>query len=185
VRKDKLHTTLEWLRRSTLHVLFAAFLMVAGYLFATPNPKLCATTPQIRQLDFWLGNWSISNPGTSGTGKSKVYLLLNQCLFVESWDNGKGHAGQNLFAYSADDRTWYGMFADNEGRTHIFNKGKVDSGSAEFDGKSRGPEGVEVLNRVKVLRNGPDKVEQTWEKSTDQGANWKMVFRGEYVRKNQ
>src|SRR5690348_12474788 len=47
---------------------------------------------------------------------------------------GEGHVGENLFAYSPDDKTWHGMFADNQGHTHIFVNGKVSAGAAEFDG---------------------------------------------------
>ena len=76
------------------------------------------------------------------------------------------------------------MFADNKGRVHVFTSGKVASGTAEFEGTGRGPNGESVLNRVKVIRLNPNKVEQTWEKSTDNGANWNVVFRGEYSRAN-
>ena len=90
-----------------------------------------------------------------------------------------------MFAYSADAKRWYGMFADNEGRVHIFTSGKVQAGSAEFDGPSLGEDGVEVMNRVRLVRVAPDKLEQTWEKSSDHGASWKTVFRGEYLRSNR
>jgi hypothetical protein len=122
-------------------------------------------------------------PGASVPSASKVFLELDQCLLVESWDGGKGHTGKNMFAYSSDDKSWHGMFADNEGRVHIF-EGKVTPGSAEFLGPGTGPTGQAVLNRIRVVRVSPNKVEQTWEKSSDKGATWTMEFRGEYSRKN-
>lgn len=118
-----------------------------------------------------------------GNAASKVYLDLDECVLTESWDGGKGHRGENLFAYSSDDKSWHGMFADNQGRVHVF-EGKVAQGSAEFTGPSRGPNGQTVLNRIKVVRVTTNKVEQSWEKSTDNGVTWKMEFRGEYARKN-
>jgi putative sterol carrier protein len=54
-----------------------------------------------------------------------VTLSLDKCLAVENWDGGGGHRGQNVFGYSADDKNWYGMFADNQGRVHVFTSGKV------------------------------------------------------------
>jgi len=113
-----------------------------------------------------------------------VSLSLDKCLVVENWDGGRGHYGQNIFGYSADDKSWYGFFADNEGRVHVFTSGKVSEGSAEFEGSSRDPKGGTVLNRVKVTKLGPNKVEQSWEKSTDNGTTWNLVFRGEYSRAN-
>ena len=88
-----------------------------------------------------------------------------------------------MFGYSDDDKSWYGMFADNEGRVHIFTRGKVSGGVAEFEGPS-GTNEEKALNRVKVTRLAADKVEQTWEKSSDNGGSWKTVFRGEYARRN-
>jgi hypothetical protein len=76
------------------------------------------------------------------------------------------------------------MFADNEGRVHVFTSGKASSGSAEFEGTSRGPSGKTVLNRVRMVRLSPNKVEQTWEKSSDNGLTWNLAFRGEYSRAN-
>jgi hypothetical protein len=144
----------------------------------------CAANTEVRQLNYWLGDWNITMPGRTGGASSKVSLSLDKCLFTENWEDGQGHAGENVFAYSPDDKSWHGMFADNLGRAHIFVDGKVASGSAEFLGPARGPQGEAVLNRIKVVRLAPDKVEQTWDKSTDNGATWTTVFRGEYARRN-
>lgn len=155
-------------------------LTFATYCFAAVGP--CAANPANRQLDYWLGNWKIGGEGSSGNARSSVTLSLDKCLVVESWDGGRGHSGQNVFGYSSDDKSWYGMFADNEGRVHVFTSGKVSAGSAQFEGTSRGPDGENVLNRVKIMRLNPDKVAQSWEKSKDNGATWNLVFRGEYSR---
>jgi len=173
---------MRWAGRLPFLVAIGACLAVHAFGAADQEP--CATNSESRQLDYWLGRWTITNPGGAGRATSQVHLSLDKCLFIESWDNGKGHTGENLFAYSPDDKSWYGMFADNQGHVHVFTEGKVASGSAEFYGPSRGPNGEAVLNRVKVVRLTPDKVEQTWEKSTDDGKNWKTVFRGEYSHPN-
>ena len=152
--------------------------------FAAPDSGSCARNPEIRQFDYWLGSWKIGAAGSSQNAHSTVSLLLDNCLIVENWDGGRGHYGQNSFGYSAEDRNWYGLFADNEGRVHVFTSGKVASGSAEFKGTSLGPNGETVLNRVKVVRLNSDKVEQVWEKSINNGTSWNVVFRGEYSRAN-
>lgn len=165
-----------------LAVLLGLVLATNGLAAVDHNP--CATNAENRRLDYWLGNWKIGATGSSATAHSTVSLSLDKCLVVENWDGGRGHDGQNFFGYSADDKNWYGMFADNEGRVHVFTSGKVASGTAEFDGASRGPNGESVLNRVKIIRLNANKVEQTWQKSTDNGATWNVVFRGEYSRSN-
>jgi hypothetical protein len=97
-------------------------------------------------------------------------------------DGGRGHTGENFFAYSADDRSWHGLFADNEGRVHVFLEGTAEPGSARFSGPSRGPQGETVLNQVILHRVSETQVEQVWQKSSDEGKTWTTAFRGEYTR---
>ena len=143
----------------------------------------CSQDRDSRQLDFWLGQWTISGPGSAPNATSAVTTSLDGCVIVETWDGGRGHRGENWFGYSADDKSWHGMFADNQGRVHVFVDGKVSDGNAEFSGPSRRSNGETLLNRVRIVRIGPDKVEQIWEKSSDSGATWVTEFRGEYLRK--
>ena len=161
--------------------LMASIAMVLPVAAHADDAKSCASGEH-RRLDFWLGNWSVSNNG-AGVGKSKVENALDQCLIVENWEGARNHSGENIFAYSPEDHRWYGMFADNEGRIHVFTEGKVSAGVAEFQGTSRSSNGEAVLNRMKIARSGVDKVEETWEKSSDNGANWSVVYHGEYSRK--
>jgi len=182
-----MYTRTTILRCNVLRSIFLGILIglvLTPSSFARTDAAPCAANSENRQLDYWLGNWKIGAAGSSGNAHSTVSLSLDKCLVVENWDGGRGHYGQNIFGYSADDKSWYGMFADNEGRVHVFTSGKVSSGSAEFEGTSRGPNGESLLNRVKVIRVGPNKVEQTWEKSSDNGVTWNVVFRGEYSRAN-
>lgn len=160
----------------------ALMFCLAPHAFGATSTPSCAADTASRQLDFWLGNWSVGAAGSSPSARSKVYLALDQCMVIESWDGGRGHRGENMFAYSVDDKSWRGLFVDNEGRVHVFSDGKVSPGEAEFTGPSTGSDGATVLNRVKIVRVSADKVEQTWEKSTDHGATWSMAFRGEYSR---
>jgi hypothetical protein len=151
--------------------------------FGSADTGSCSTNAESRQLDYWLGDWKIAGPGAGSNATSRVHLALDGCMVVESWDGGRGHTGENMFGYSADDKSWQGMFVDNQGRVHVFVQGKVASGSAEFSGPSRGANGTTILNRVRIIRIGPDKVEQIWEKSSDNGATWATDFHGEYLRK--
>jgi hypothetical protein len=160
---------------------FTISMCLAPPAFAADTPS-CAANPHSRQLDFWLGDWHVSAPGSAPNAASKVSLALDKCMVIENWDGGRGHVGKNVFAYSPDDNSWHALFADNKGRVHVFLKSQVSSGSAEFSSPSRGPDGQPVLNRVTIVRLGPDKVEQLWEKSTDNGATWSTEFRGEYTR---
>jgi hypothetical protein len=147
------------------------------------QPAACGANSPARQLDYWLGDWSVSSDGADSSN-SRVDLELDGCLVVEHWDDSKGHSGQNLFAYSAADQGWRGLFADNKGRVHVFVNGRVSDQRAEFLGPSRGPNGEAVLNRIRLLRNAPHQLEQIWEKSSDEGKTWTTQFRLQYSAKH-
>jgi hypothetical protein len=151
---------------------------------ATPSAA-CAANPESRQLDFWLGEWTIAGADGKPSATSRVHLALGKCMVVESWNGSRGHEGENMFAYSQDDRSWHGMFTDNEGRVHVFVDGRVALGSAVFSGPSRGPNDASLLNRISITRAGPDRVEQLWQKSADNGHTWSTEFRGEYSRRSR
>jgi len=159
-----------------------AWMSLTPRAFGATDAGVCSTNPASRQLDYWLGHWKIGGPGAGLSAISRVYLALDGCMVIEKWDGGRGHNGENMFAYSADDKSWHGMFADNMGRVHVFVDGTVASGAAEFTGPSQAANGETVLNRVRIVRVSPDRVEQIWEKSPDNGATWTTEFRGVYTR---
>ena len=170
--------------RYTLYTVAGTVLLSSTVMppSAAATPDTCAARSAGRELDYWLGDWVVTSPGGTAGATSTVSLDLDNCLLIESWSSGEGHRGKNLFAYNSDDGNWHGLFADNKGRVHVF-EGRVASGTAEFSGTSRGPNGRATLNRIRVLRVTPNKVEQIWEQSTDDGTTWAAVFRGEYSRK--
>src|ERR1700751_1261425 len=150
---------------------------------AATDAASCAANPANRALDFWLGQWTIAAPGGAANATSTITLQLDKCLVVERWDGGRGHTGENVLAYSADDQSWHGFFADNEGRVPVFFHGKASPGSTQFSGPSRGPHGETILNRVTISRINADQVQQLWQKSSDDGKTWTTTFRGQYTRK--
>jgi hypothetical protein len=172
-----------WLKGAICLLVITSGWFVSRPTFAASDSGTCSADVEARQLDFWLGEWTVTFPGAAGSGNSRVYLSLDQCLLVESWDSGTGLKGENMFAYSPDDKAWHGLYADNRGRAHVF-EGQVKPGHAEFDGPSHSPKGELMLNRVKLVRLTNNRVEQTWEKSADNGASWKLEFRGDYSRKS-
>jgi hypothetical protein len=165
-----------------LALAVSACLLAATPSHAAAGPLPCAADAQSRALDFWLGHWRISDGERPSRATSVVSLELGECLVVENWSDSAGHRGENLFGYNLDSRTWSGMFADNRGHIHIFVQGTVGANRAEFDGRSRGPNGKDVLNRISIVREAADDIEQTWQQSADGGATWTTVFQGKYSR---
>lgn len=161
-------------------LLLAISFCLAGAALAANPEHPCAVMSVARQLDYWLGDWIMGDGADKST--SHVSLSLDKCVFVEHWENGKGHVAEKMFAYTPEEKNWYGMFIDNQGRVHVFLAGKVSTDSAEFHGPSRGPNGEAVLNRLKVVRVSADRLEEIWEKSTDNGSTWTTAYRAQYSR---
>ena len=160
-------------------------MLAALPMFAASGPSPCAANSEARQLDYWLGDWSVGTPEAPNTGHSKVSISLDKCLLTESWGSDtSNHQGENALAYNPEDKTWYGLFVDNRGRVHAL-KGVVTAGSAEFQGPSRDANGKVVLNKVKVVRVKHDSVEQIWQKSSDNGASWTTDVQMQYLRKRR
>ena len=167
-------------RRLAICVLLAAaWDASAAYGRAADGPSPCMSNPAARQLDYWLGDWSVDD----GRGRSDVHLSLDKCQMVETWaSNTTDHRGENTIAYNSEENIWYGLFVDNHGRAHMFS-GTVSNGSAEFQGPGRNENGAAVLKRVRVVRVNAQRVDQIWEKSADKGASWTTDFKMEYLRK--
>ncbi|HKF49668.1 MAG TPA: hypothetical protein VKB38_20070 [Terracidiphilus sp.] len=175
------------LRRSAAlftHILAVACLVLPSAANAADDTS-CASSPNRRALDFWIGEWSIASPGNPPDASSSVSLDLSQCVVVERWKGERNHSGENVFGYSADDQSWHGLFADNEGRVHVFLEGKATAGTAQFTGPSRGPGGETVLNRITVRRIDANHVEQEWQKSADNGKTWTRQFLLDYTRSSK
>lgn len=63
--------------------------------------QACAANAPSRQLDFWVGDWLVTSPGGDGNSSgSKVRLALDQCVVIETWDDHRGHNGENIFGFS-------------------------------------------------------------------------------------
>jgi hypothetical protein len=61
--------------------------------------------------------------------------------------------------------------------------GTVAPGAVEFRGSGRDENDSPILKRVRIVQVNPDTVDQVWEKSANNGAQWTTEFKMEYIRK--
>src|SRR5438477_3402421 len=171
----------SWRRLSLLLLaVTGVWLASATQAFAAEGSGSCTADSEVRQLDYWLGHWTMKSDG--GSSSSNVTLSLDKCMFIEHWENGKGHVTEKMFAYSPEDKNWGGMFADNEGRMHVsFLPAKFHRAQPSFMGR------VAVVHRffpgfLQPVGRHAYYSELMQDRLSVGTANWTTVYRAEYSR---
>jgi hypothetical protein len=140
---------------------------------ATPaeNPFCQSSIPGARQLDFWLGEWTVADRRGVRLGRSEVASSLNGCLVREDFASETGFESRSYLFYDFTVDRWFRTYADNAGE-HFELSGGLEEGRMVLTGDEVVRKGRTVLIRV-VIEPAGDRVRQTVEVSKDQGVKWK------------
>jgi hypothetical protein len=139
--------------------------------------------PEASQFDFWIGEWTVTQPDGKAAGESRILSINGGRALLENWTSASGnYAGKSLNSYDAASGKWKQFWVDTGGLVLELSGGMVD-GSMVLSGKSKGPAGKDMLDRISWTPNADGSVRQHWEQSDDGGATWKTAFDGRYVKK--
>jgi hypothetical protein len=166
----------------------AALCLAAGWppspLAQTAHPAAppCQAS-EYRQFDFWLGSWSVFTPDGKKAGDNRIEAIDGGCALIERWRGGGGFSGTSLNSWHAATRQWHQHWVDNQGGLLRLAGGRdgermVLRGSSANDGKP----GATRRQRISWTPLPDGAVRQLWEQSDDDGATWRTVFDGRYVR---
>jgi tetratricopeptide (TPR) repeat protein len=139
----------------------------------------CTTRPESRQLDFWLGEWAVSNPQGQVVGNNVITVDLQGCVVRESWTDAFGSRGTSVNFYDPATKLWHQVWTSENGTvTHY--EGSWSAGAMRFFAKGFGDaDGVTQHRRMTFTPNPDGSVRQLIEESTD-GATWTVGFDGLY-----
>jgi hypothetical protein len=178
-------------RKASLPLVLIS-LAVAGPIAAqTPAPQPptpCEQDPNFRQLDFWVGEWSVrpaaapANAPASALPQSRVEKILNGCVIFENWLPPGGAGGKSFNIYNRIKKQWEQTWVDGTGSV-VHLTGELKDGNMVYRSEGPGPNGIVRQTRMTFFNLGPDKVRQLWESSTDSGKTWTVSFDGMYTRK--
>jgi hypothetical protein len=162
--------------RPALAVL--ALTVSAGAAAAEP-----CSEPAYRQLDFWLGEWTITMDGKP-MGTNTVSPVAGGCGLQEKTVGPDGWNGVSLLRYDPRDGAWHQSWVDSKG-TLLELSGKArDGGGIIFTGETLGKDGGRALQRVTYVEDRAKKtLRQTHEVSRDAGKTWKIAFDGLFTQK--
>ena len=132
----------------------AAFgFLVSGSASPSPPPVKACATPEFRQFDFWLGDWTVTGPKGNAVGKNLITREQGGCVWHEHWTGAKGSTGESFNIYDQTAKRWHQTWVDNGGTLLLLDGGLVDG-----------------------------RVRQIWTVSSDSGATWATSFDGFYAK---
>jgi hypothetical protein len=165
-----------------LLLLLLLLLLLAPARVHAQAPSAC-DAPEHRQFDFWIGRWKVTNPKGDIVGTSRIERTLNGCVLQEFWSGSKGGAGTSLNLWSAADRRWRQVWADDSG-TLLELSGGLEARAMVLRGvhPTPGVPGGTTTERITWTPLEGGTVRQHWESSTDGGGTWTTQFDGLYTR---
>lgn len=142
----------------------------------------CPRSSEYRALDFWLGEWEVETAQGKPAGKSRIELLLEQCIVFENWTGDNGYEGKSFNLYVRKTGKWVQVWVDNMGQMIRF-EGEARDGSLYYRAEVEARDGRRALRRMTLSPQGEDRVRQFSERSIDGGSTWSPEYELFYKRK--
>jgi hypothetical protein len=159
---------------------------------AAPAEK--CTSAESKQLDFWLGDWSVSGKVRTAPdkdewedtkGENRIRKILGGCVIEESFTSlsGDGFVGRSLSTFDARTKGWKQTWVDNEATYLDFTGRSEPGGRFVFEREAKTPDGKPFRQRMVFHDATKDALVWDWERSDDGGTSWKRMWRLDYRRK--
>lgn len=140
----------------------------------------CAV-PENDAFDFWVGEWTVTNPAGQQVGENRITEILGNCVLLEEWTGRSGSVGKSFNIYDAARGVWHQTWVDNGG-TLLQLDGRLENGAMVLMGERPDTAGRPILQRITWTPLPDGRVRQLWETSID-AYTWAAVFDGFYSRK--
>jgi hypothetical protein len=160
----------------------AIILMLLGAAAASAfEPAGRCEEPQMRQFDFWIGQWRVTENGRLA-GHNHIERVLGGCALIENWSGAKGGTGKSLNFFDRDDGLWHQTWIDGSGGG-LFLAGKFADGAMRMEGDRPGRNGQPpTRHRITWTALADGSVRQIWESTPAGKEQWTRQFDGVYVR---
>jgi hypothetical protein len=135
-----------------------------------------------RAFDFWLGEWTVSNPAGQPVGSNSITSVADGCAVLESWAGAGGVHGTSLNWHDQRTGGWTQLWVGGDGVILRLEGGLDGEGSMVLSGERTAADGRVVRERVRWTPLQGGRVRQHWETSTDGGDTWQTSFDGIYTK---
>jgi tetratricopeptide (TPR) repeat protein len=150
------------------------------------NARPCAFRPESRQLDFWIGEWDVTQTGAPAgvnASRSRIESVEHGCVIAEYYETPQGYAGRSYNAYEPNRKRWEQFWVDNVGGVHHY-AGVARDGNMYYEAEFTPPgASAPTRNRMTFFNQGRDQVRQLGEQSTDGGRTWTVSYDLTYRRR--
>jgi hypothetical protein len=148
-----------------------------------PAPPTGCTSVESRQLDFWVGHWSVSPKGAPNrrTATSLIEKLYSGCAIRENWMPLHGGDGGSFSSYLPDKHAWQQLWVDSSGSWVNFTGG-WDGHAMVLEGVWPMPGHPQQRTRMSYRLLPDGTVEQSGVTSDDDGKTWQPGFDFIYTR---
>jgi len=156
---------------------------------APPSQPVPCTQPQVKQFDFWLGEWDLAWPGEksgeTAHGANSVRRVLDGCVVEENFNGGTAMhlRGKSVSLFDARSGKWKQTWVDNEGGYLDF-VGEFKDSQMVLQREATRPDGTKALQRMVYKNITPQEFDWSWERSLDGGKTWQVLWPIHYKRKS-
>lgn len=139
-------------------------------------------------FNFWIGEWDLTwegSDGTMDTGKNTIERILNDKVIKENFEatSGQmaGYIGKSYSVYNPQTGQWKQTWVDNNGAYLDF-IGKLEGEKRMFLRKIKDQNGEDLIQRMVFYDIKKNSFMWDWEKSTDDGKTWQLLWKIAYRR---
>jgi hypothetical protein len=144
---------------------------------------------QLREFDFWIGDWTAFVTGTSNiAGYSRIDMASGGCMILENWTSAGAMPfnGKSINFIDASTGKWKQIWiGSNSPGISEFLNGSYRDGAMRFEFEESIQDGKKQSVRFIFHNEGPDQVRQHHMTSADNGKTWSTTYDFTYKRNRE
>jgi hypothetical protein len=144
----------------------------------------CDSIPAYHLLDFWVGEWAVSEKGVL-VGHNRIEKIAGGCALIENWQDVSGEEGKSLFYYLRGRKDWKQVWVQPGGVKEKRLIARYPDGAVRFQGELPRADGSIVLDRTTLSPLPGGRARQVIEQSMDGGQTWLVGFDAVYTKSPQ
>lgn len=149
---------------------------------AQSEPCNCCTEKHA-EFDFWIGEWTVTNPDGSAAGTNSIIKIQDNCILRENWISAKGNfTGTSHNFYNYKTKQWEQIWVDNQGQSLHLKGHRTGNQMILQTDEETNSEGKLFYHRVTWTLNDDGSVRQYWETITNT-IEVTVAFDGLYQKK--